>query len=100
MIARDTIRRVTFAHPFKLTGMKQMGLPGTFNIETHFKDPGVFAAHGNRDETTWIRICETPGLNGVLRMVKVDPGDLKRALRRDADRTKRSARVGQGAAPV
>ena len=79
----------TFAQRFKLGGMKEEEPPGTFSVETHSEDSGAFAQKGNREETTWIRICQTPGINGVLRMVKIDPDDLKKAFEMDADDSRR-----------
>lgn len=84
MTTRTSTKHVTFAHSFKLSGMKNDEPPGTFSVETHSEDTGAFSVKGNHEVTVWIRICESPGINGALRMVKIDPNDLNKALKIDA----------------
>ena len=78
-------KRVTFLRPFVLEGVKGVQPPGTYSIQTRTTNKGFFSSEQPEPASTSIQICESFGINGVLRNVNIDPSDLAGALRRDAE---------------
>lgn len=79
-----TNKRVKFVKPFFLEGLQGAQPSGTYSVETRDERTGHFGSFKERRTSTWIRICQTPGIGGVLHIVNIDPLDLAAALTRDA----------------
>jgi hypothetical protein len=76
--------RVTFLRPFVLKGLEGVQPPGTYSVNTRQENTGFFSFLNAKHTSTWIRICQDSGAEGVLRVVSIDPLDLQTALTQDA----------------
>lgn len=85
MAIRTTRKKVTFKRPFILKGIEGVNRSGTYSVETRVDHVGVFSFRKAGRTTTWIRVCRTPGVRGVVQTVKIDPADLSAALLLDAE---------------
>jgi hypothetical protein len=84
MTLRASNKRVKFLKPFILEGLQGVQPSGTYSVETRDERTGLFSLFDAKRMSTWIRICRTPGIAGVLQIVNIDPLDLQAALVRDA----------------
>jgi hypothetical protein len=78
-----TNKRVKFVKPFFLEGLQGEQPSGTYSVETRNERTGFFALFKAKQTSTWIRISQNPGVDGVLQIVNVDPLDLQTTLMRD-----------------
>jgi hypothetical protein len=82
MFAQIRCRRVLFRHSFVLPTVNEVQPAGTYSVETRNAGGGLFSA-SVATSSTWIRICESPGLGGSLNFVDVDASDLENAMALD-----------------
>ncbi|GGD19069.1 hypothetical protein GCM10011342_29710 [Aquisalinus flavus] len=75
--------RVTFMFPFRLEGVYDLQMPGTYSIRSTVSHHWVFPFHWHRSEDSSIRLCSTPGRRGKLQDVDISIADLSAALGRD-----------------
>ena len=85
MAIRTTRKKVTFKRPFILKGVKGVNPSGTYSVETRVDHVGLFSFRTAARTSTWIHICRTPGVRGVVQVARIDPLDLDAALRQDAE---------------
>jgi hypothetical protein len=85
MAIRTTRKKVTFKKPFILKGIDGVNRSGIYSVETRVDHVGFFSFRKAGRTTTWIRICRTPGVRGVLQVVNIDPADLSAALLLDSE---------------
>jgi hypothetical protein len=85
MAIRTTRKKITFKKPFILKGIEGVNRSGTYSVETRVDHVGFFTFRKAARTTTWIRICRTPGVRGVIQVVNIDPADLSAALLLDSE---------------
>ena len=85
MAIRTTREKVTFKRPFILKGTEGVNPSGTYSVETRVDHVGFLSFRKAGRTTTWIRICRTPGVRGVIQVVNIDPADLSAALLQDSE---------------
>jgi len=95
MRARD--KRVTFLHPFTLNGLEGVQPSGTYSVETRDEHNGFLPFLKDNRTSTWIRVCRSPGIAGVLQVVNIDSLDLAAALMRDAMLAEQQGQSSRGA---
>jgi hypothetical protein len=83
MTTRTRDKRVTFLRPFTIDGLEGLQPSGTYSVETREEHTRFFSFLKAKPTSTWIRVCQKPGIAGVLKIVKIDPFDLQTALARD-----------------
>ena len=77
-------RRVVFNRPFVLAGLDGAHPAGVYGVETRHRSRGLLSLFTPLLPSTWIRICRGHGLAGEMRLIRIDPDDLARALSLDA----------------
>lgn len=75
--------RVTFMYPFRLDGIDDVQMPGTYSVRSTVSHRWVFPFHWYRSEDSSIRLCATPGRRGKLQDFDISIADLTEALGRD-----------------
>ena len=91
MSTRTTETLVTFSHPFALSGINGVQLPGTYRVVTEEEQiPGLsFVAYRRHSTTLYLPANPAPGQ--LREMISVDPAELAAILEADAARGPRLA---------
>lgn len=84
MSLRTTRRKVTFSHPFTLTGMDGVQPAGTYTVETDEELVDGLSFPVYRRLATVIVLPGQPGGMISSQTVTIDPEELAEAERRDA----------------
>ncbi|RED43077.1 hypothetical protein [Aestuariispira insulae] len=75
--------QVNFNWPFMIDGLEGVQPAGKYSVEIYDTRQGIFWFLKPRSRYAWFRICESPGLSGTLRTVRIDYDDLMKAISRD-----------------
>jgi hypothetical protein len=83
MTIRTSIKTVTFARPFVLSGIMGLQPAGTYNVETN-EELRRTPAPAYRTISMLIRLPARLGGAALTQVVDIDPAEMSTALERDA----------------
>lgn len=84
MSTRTTSRKVTFTHPFMLSGIGDVQPAGTYIIETDEEIIGDVSFPAYRRTVTFMLLPPNTGSAILAQVATIDPLELEIALERDA----------------
>lgn len=84
MPLRTSIRTVTFARPFLLSGFEQPQPAGSYTVETDEELVEELSFPVHRRVATLIRLPSPSRGTAVVQTVPIDPAELELALQRDS----------------